>query len=120
MPLSSWATRKPSPPCVGRGGPPVGSDKHHQQVWAAMGHLEEDWKCKEVVNEQKLEAHAATVTLIFRKGKSEQGIRVIHKCSPEWLKIKEATEKARETTVSEADEVGEVTCSKLLEALELS
>ncbi|GKD82320.1 hypothetical protein Tco_1349159 [Tanacetum coccineum] len=44
MPSPSWATRKPSPPCVGRGGPPVGSDKHHQQVWAAMGHLEEDWK----------------------------------------------------------------------------
>ncbi|GJU50918.1 ribonuclease H-like domain-containing protein [Tanacetum coccineum] len=35
-----------------------------------------------------------------------RGIRlVIHKCSPEWLKIKEAVEKARETTVSEADEV---------------
>ncbi|GKE69864.1 dual specificity protein phosphatase PHS1 isoform X2 [Tanacetum coccineum] len=46
--------------------------------------------------------------------------RVIHKCSPEWLKIKEAAEKAREITVCEADKVGEVTCSKLLEALELS
>ncbi|GJV75878.1 dual specificity protein phosphatase PHS1 isoform X2 [Tanacetum coccineum] len=46
--------------------------------------------------------------------------RVIHNCSPEWLKIKEAAEKAREVAVSEADEVGEVTCSELLEALELS
>ena len=46
--------------------------------------------------------------------------RVIHNCSPEWLKIKEAAEKAREAAVSEADEVGEVTCSELLEALELS
>ncbi|PWA64767.1 protein kinase-like domain-containing protein [Artemisia annua] len=33
--------------------------------------------------------------------------RVIHNCSPEWLKIKEAAEKAREAAVSEADEVGE-------------
>ncbi|GJU65670.1 dual specificity protein phosphatase PHS1 isoform X2 [Tanacetum coccineum] len=44
--------------------------------------------------------------------------RVIHNCSPEWLKIKEAAEKARETAVSEANEVGEMTCSKLQEALE--
>nr|XP_043617318.1 dual specificity protein phosphatase PHS1 [Erigeron canadensis] len=46
--------------------------------------------------------------------------RVIHNCSPEWLKIKEAAEKAKESAVSEGDEVGEVTCSELLEALELS
>ncbi|KAK1433968.1 hypothetical protein QVD17_10886 [Tagetes erecta] len=46
--------------------------------------------------------------------------RVIHNCSPEWLKIKEATEKAKEAAVSEGDEIGEVTCSELLEALELS
>ncbi|GJV39331.1 dual specificity protein phosphatase PHS1 isoform X2, partial [Tanacetum coccineum] len=44
--------------------------------------------------------------------------RVIHNCSPKWLKIKEAAEKARETTVSEANKVGEMTCSKLQEALE--
>ncbi|GJS97866.1 retrovirus-related pol polyprotein from transposon TNT 1-94 [Tanacetum coccineum] len=37
MPSPSWATQKPSPPCVGLGGPHLGSDKHHQQVWAAMG-----------------------------------------------------------------------------------
>ncbi|KAH8492774.1 hypothetical protein H0E87_022132 [Populus deltoides] len=46
--------------------------------------------------------------------------RVIQNCSPEWLQIKEAAEKARVTAASEGDEVGEVTCSELLEALELS
>ncbi|KAI3521089.1 hypothetical protein L1887_10548 [Cichorium endivia] len=46
--------------------------------------------------------------------------RVIHNCSSEWLKIKEAAEKAKEAAVSDGDEVGEVTCSELLEALELS
>ncbi|KAL5795360.1 hypothetical protein ACOSQ2_000180 [Xanthoceras sorbifolium] len=46
--------------------------------------------------------------------------RVIHNCSPEWLQIKEAAEKARATATSERDEVGEMTCSELLEALELS
>ncbi|KAI3785927.1 hypothetical protein L1987_45053 [Smallanthus sonchifolius] len=46
--------------------------------------------------------------------------RVIHNCSPEWLKIKEAAEKAKEAAVSDGDEIGEVTCSELLEALEFS
>ncbi|XP_076891154.1 dual specificity protein phosphatase PHS1-like [Bidens hawaiensis] len=46
--------------------------------------------------------------------------RVIHNCSPEWLEIKEAAERAREAAISDGDEVGEVTCSELLEALELS
>ncbi|KAL8250283.1 hypothetical protein R6Q59_033976 [Mikania micrantha] len=46
--------------------------------------------------------------------------RVIHNCSPEWLKIKEAAEKAKEAAISDGDEIGEVTCSELLEALELS
>ncbi|EEF51705.1 dual specificity protein phosphatase PHS1 [Ricinus communis] len=46
--------------------------------------------------------------------------RVIHNCSTEWLQIKEAAEKARLSATSEGDEVGEVTCSELLEALELS
>ncbi|XP_042491461.1 dual specificity protein phosphatase PHS1-like [Macadamia integrifolia] len=46
--------------------------------------------------------------------------RVIHNSSPEWQRIKDAAEKARETATSERDEVGEVTCSELLEALELS
>eukprot|EP00258_Populus_trichocarpa_P022114 XP_024438133.1 dual specificity protein phosphatase PHS1 isoform X2 [Populus trichocarpa] len=46
--------------------------------------------------------------------------RVVQNCSPEWLQIKEAAEKARVTAASEGDEVGEVTCSELLEALELS
>lgn len=46
--------------------------------------------------------------------------RVIHNSSPEWLRIKEAAEKARDVAVSEGDEAGEMTCSELLEALELS
>ncbi|GMI72226.1 PROPYZAMIDE-HYPERSENSITIVE 1 [Hibiscus trionum] len=46
--------------------------------------------------------------------------RVVHNSSPEWLQIKEAAQKARVTATQEGDEVGEVTCSELLEALELS
>ncbi|XVF08615.1 hypothetical protein REPUB_Repub07fG0018100 [Reevesia pubescens] len=46
--------------------------------------------------------------------------RVIHNSSPEWHQINEAAQKARVTATSEGDEVGEVTCSDLLDALELS
>ncbi|KAK7358700.1 hypothetical protein VNO77_00638 [Canavalia gladiata] len=46
--------------------------------------------------------------------------RVIHNTSLEWQQIKEAAEKAREVANSEGDEIGEVTCFELLEALELS
>ncbi|KAJ7955925.1 Dual specificity protein phosphatase PHS1 [Quillaja saponaria] len=46
--------------------------------------------------------------------------RVIHNTSPEWLHIKEAAEKAKDTAKLNGDEVGEMTCSELLEALELS
>ncbi|VFQ87222.1 unnamed protein product [Cuscuta campestris] len=46
--------------------------------------------------------------------------RVIHNCVPEWLQIKDAAEKAKEAAISEGDEIGEMTCSELLEALELS
>lgn len=46
--------------------------------------------------------------------------RVIHNSSPEWFQIKEAAQKARVAATSEGDDVGEVTCSELLEALELS
>ncbi|KAE8721366.1 Dual specificity protein phosphatase PHS1 [Hibiscus syriacus] len=46
--------------------------------------------------------------------------RVVHNSSPEWLQIKEAAQKTRVTATQEGDEVGEVTCSELLEALELS
>ncbi|XP_047330666.1 dual specificity protein phosphatase PHS1-like isoform X2 [Impatiens glandulifera] len=53
-------------------------------------------------------------------GVQTPNVRVIHNSCPEWLKIKEATEKARDQAVSEGDEVGELTCSELLEALELS
>ncbi|XP_015888450.3 dual specificity protein phosphatase PHS1 [Ziziphus jujuba] len=46
--------------------------------------------------------------------------RVIHNSSVEWLQIKEAAEKARDGASLEGDEAGEMTCSELLEALELS
>ncbi|XP_017436470.1 dual specificity protein phosphatase PHS1 isoform X1 [Vigna angularis] len=46
--------------------------------------------------------------------------RVIHNTSHEWQQIKEAAERAREAANSEGDEIGEVTCFELLEALELS
>lgn len=46
--------------------------------------------------------------------------RVIHNSSQEWMQIKEAAEKARDAAISEGDEAGEMTCSELLEALELS
>ncbi|KHN17466.1 Dual specificity protein phosphatase 1 [Glycine soja] len=46
--------------------------------------------------------------------------RVIHNTCLEWQQIKEAAEKAREAANSEGDEIGEVTCFELLEALELS
>ncbi|XP_057520123.1 dual specificity protein phosphatase PHS1 [Amaranthus tricolor] len=46
--------------------------------------------------------------------------RVIHNTSSEWLRIKEAAQKAKSVAASERDEVGEITCSELLEALELS
>ncbi|XP_075112645.1 dual specificity protein phosphatase PHS1-like isoform X2 [Nicotiana tabacum] len=46
--------------------------------------------------------------------------RVIHNCSPEWLQIKEAAEKAKDAAILEGDGIVEMTCSELLEALELS
>lgn len=47
-------------------------------------------------------------------------VRVIHNSSPEWQLIREAAERAKDVAMSEGDEVGEMTCSELLEALELS
>ncbi|KAG6410432.1 hypothetical protein SASPL_128492 [Salvia splendens] len=46
--------------------------------------------------------------------------RVVHNASPEWQQIKEAAEKAKDSAIAEGDEIGEMTCSELLEALELS
>ncbi|XP_047340765.1 dual specificity protein phosphatase PHS1-like [Impatiens glandulifera] len=46
--------------------------------------------------------------------------RVIHNSSSEWQHIKEAAEKTKSQALLEGDEVGELTCSELLEALELS
>ncbi|XP_052180921.1 dual specificity protein phosphatase PHS1 isoform X2 [Diospyros lotus] len=45
--------------------------------------------------------------------------RVIHNSSTEWLRIKEAAEKARDASILLGDD-GELTCPELLEALELS
>ncbi|KAL6576411.1 Very-long-chain (3R)-3-hydroxyacyl-CoA dehydratase [Orobanche hederae] len=49
-----------------------------------------------------------------------QVARVIHNASPEWLQIKEAAEKTKDAASAEGDEIVEMTCSELLEALELS
>ncbi|XP_054821573.1 dual specificity protein phosphatase PHS1-like isoform X2 [Prosopis cineraria] len=46
--------------------------------------------------------------------------RVIHNTSLEWLQIKDAAENARAAADSEGDEAGNMTCTELLEALELS
>ncbi|ONK78697.1 uncharacterized protein A4U43_C02F21490 [Asparagus officinalis] len=46
--------------------------------------------------------------------------RVVHNSSSEWQQIKDAAERARETAVSNGDELGALSCSELLEALELS
>lgn len=46
--------------------------------------------------------------------------RVVHNSSMEWQQIRHAAEKARAIAVSNNDEIGEMTCSELLEALELS
>ncbi|CAL0327710.1 unnamed protein product [Lupinus luteus] len=46
--------------------------------------------------------------------------RVIHNTTLEWLQIKEAAEKARDAASSKGDDIGEMTCFELLEALELS
>ncbi|KAK4750681.1 hypothetical protein SAY87_004163 [Trapa incisa] len=46
--------------------------------------------------------------------------RVVHNSGAEWQQIKEAAEKAREAALAEGDEIGEMTCTELLEALELS
>ncbi|OVA09658.1 Dual specificity phosphatase [Macleaya cordata] len=46
--------------------------------------------------------------------------RVVHNSSPEWQQIKQAAEKARDAAILVGDDAGEMTCSELLEALELS
>ncbi|BAT79297.1 Dual specificity protein [Vigna angularis] len=46
--------------------------------------------------------------------------RVIHNTSLEWIQIKEATEKARDAASSAGDAIVELTCTELLEALDLS
>ncbi|KAA8540628.1 hypothetical protein F0562_024453 [Nyssa sinensis] len=51
--------------------------------------------------------------------RTPQVARVVHNSSLEWLQIKEAAERARYVASSEGD-VGEMTCTELLEALELS
>ncbi|RWR76489.1 dual specificity protein phosphatase PHS1 [Cinnamomum micranthum f. kanehirae] len=46
--------------------------------------------------------------------------RVIHSSNSEWQCIKDAAEIARDAALSEGDEIGQMTCSELLEALEMS
>lgn len=45
---------------------------------------------------------------------------MVHICGTEWQQIKEAAEKARDAALAEGDEIVEMTCTELLEALELS
>ena len=45
---------------------------------------------------------------------------MVHNLSHEWLQIKEAAERVRDAANADGDEIGEMTCSELLEALELS
>ena len=44
---------------------------------------------------------------------------MIHNSSSEWQQIKDAANKARDVAISNGDELGEFSCSELLEALEL-
>ncbi|TVU21189.1 hypothetical protein EJB05_30813 [Eragrostis curvula] len=46
--------------------------------------------------------------------------RIVYNSCEEWQQIRHAAENAREVAISNNDEVGEMTCSELLEALELS
>ncbi|MQM13281.1 hypothetical protein Taro_046202 [Colocasia esculenta] len=46
--------------------------------------------------------------------------RVIHISSPEWQRIKDAADKARDMAIAMRDDAGEMTCTELVEALELS
>ncbi|XP_073022370.1 dual specificity protein phosphatase PHS1-like isoform X1 [Primulina eburnea] len=46
--------------------------------------------------------------------------RIIHNVSSEWLEIKEAAEKVKDAAIIQGNELAEMTCSELLEALELS
>ncbi|KAF5198108.1 Dual specificity protein phosphatase phs1 [Thalictrum thalictroides] len=53
-------------------------------------------------------------------GVSTPQARVVHNSSVEWQQIKDAAEKARDAALMEGDVLSEMTCSELLEALELS
>uniref|UniRef100_A0A0D9V0M5 Uncharacterized protein n=1 Tax=Leersia perrieri TaxID=77586 RepID=A0A0D9V0M5_9ORYZ len=46
--------------------------------------------------------------------------RVVHNFSSEWQQIKEAVENARDAAISTGDELEELICTEMLEALELS
>lgn len=46
--------------------------------------------------------------------------RVIHSSSCEWQQIKDAVENARHEAIAVGDELQEMICTEMLEALELS
>lgn len=73
-----------------------------------------------LLNHQALPTMRLYIPDSFSSVTWEMQARVIHNTSPEWLQIKEAAEKARDAANSEGDETGNMTCSELLEALELS
>ncbi|CAL5444365.1 unnamed protein product [Camellia sinensis] len=88
------------------------SSLHHTEHSSGTEHSEDEMnKALEVT----INSGAAVIKI-----SSSRMARVVHNCSPEWLRIKEAAEKARSAATLEGDEIGELTCSELLEALELS
>ncbi|GJW38209.1 hypothetical protein Tco_0064054 [Tanacetum coccineum] len=70
----------------------VGSDKHHQQVWAAMGHLEEDWKSYSRFSEFEEEnithiSHFTPSVLSIDAQANYMERRKIRKKSVSWLDV---------------------------------
>ncbi|GKC25775.1 dual specificity protein phosphatase PHS1, partial [Tanacetum coccineum] len=109
------------------------SSLHHTEHSSSNEHPEDDTKALKESREFLPKEAAAVIKITSSRMATQSerlgcefakwlGVRtrVIHNCSLKWLKIKEAAEKAREIAVSEANEVGEMTCSELQEALELS
>lgn len=66
-----------------------------------------------------LEGTHATTYCIDNSLDPLQG-RVIHSFSSEWQQIKDAVENARHASIAAGDELEEMICTEMLEALELS
>ncbi|KAI9071898.1 hypothetical protein K1719_046133 [Acacia pycnantha] len=107
------------------------SSLHHTEHSSSTEHSEDEMnKALEVTEEaavikissSRMATQSERLGYEFAKwlGIQTPQARVVHNTSPEWFKIKEAAEKARNRAFSEGDEIGEMTCLELLEALELS